>query len=85
MRFTVVWWQAADDELTRLWLNSADRAAITNATHELDQLLSTSAPNAGAEVHEGLRAIEVGPRHLQFSVEEADRIVRVWTVRLVSA
>jgi hypothetical protein len=81
-RYTVTWWQSADDELLRLWLDSSERSLITDASREIDKVLSMSADSVGEEVSEGLRALEVSPLRIQFSLEEKDRIVRVWTVRL---
>jgi hypothetical protein len=82
-QYTVIWWQAADAELLRLWLDSSDRGRITEAAREVDKLLSARGASSGESVHEGLYALEVAPLHVQFSVEEDDRLVRVWTVRLV--
>ncbi len=83
-RYTVIWWQAADDELLRLWLASSERSRITDASREIDKLLSSQGNSIGEEVHEGLRVLEVEPLRIQFSVEEEDRVVRVWTVRLMN-
>jgi hypothetical protein len=84
-QYTVIWWQAADDELLRLWLESpAERSRITNAALEIDKLLSARPENVGELVHEGLGALEVAPLRVQFSIESDDRIVRVWTVRLIT-
>ena len=82
--YTVIWWQAADDELARLWLDSSDRAQITEAARGIDLWLSRQGASAGKEIHEGLCALEVDPLRVQYSVEQDDRTIRVWTVRLVS-
>ena len=83
-RYTVVWWQSADDELLRLWLDSPERSRIVDASGEIDKLLSAKADSIGEEIHEGLRVLEIEPLRVQFSVEVGDRIVRVWTVRLTA-
>lgn len=84
-QFTVIWWQAADDELLRVWLEfPAERSRITDAAHEIDELLSARAASVGEQIHEGLYALEVDPIRVQFSIESDDRIVRVWTVRFIT-
>ena len=82
-RYTVVWWQTAHDELTQLWLESPARRQITKAVSDIDRLLAARADSIGDEVHEGLRRLEVGPLRVQFSVERDDRLVRVWSVRML--
>jgi hypothetical protein len=81
--YTVVWWQEADEELISLWLGASDRAAITEASSEIDHRLSTLGANASNEAHEGLYALTIEPLRVHFSVEQEDRIVRIWTVRLI--
>ena len=83
-RYTVTWWQSADDELLRLWLDSSQRSRIVDASRNIDRLLAFNANSIGEAVHEGLRALKVEPLRVQFSVEEDDRIVRVWTVQLTA-
>ena len=41
-QYTVTWWEAADDELLRLWLDSSERSRVTDASREIDRLLSTA-------------------------------------------
>jgi hypothetical protein len=84
-RYTLIWWESADEELTRLWLASQERSRITEAAREIDRLLANQAGFIGDEVHEGLRALEVEPLRVQFSVDDDDRLVRVWTVRLTDS
>lgn len=42
-RYTVVWWPATLDELTQLWLESDDRAAVTADSREVDRRLAEQA------------------------------------------
>jgi hypothetical protein len=83
-QYTVIWWEAADEELARLWLASPNRLRITEASREIDRLLSMQGAVGAEEVHEGLYALEIEPLRVQFSFEHDDRIIRVWTVRLVN-
>jgi hypothetical protein len=57
---------------------------LTDASREIDKLLAARADTIGELVHEGLYALEVDPLRVQFSIETEDRIVRVWTVRLIN-
>ncbi len=80
--FTVAWWQEADKELARLWLEFEERARVTEATHEIDHILSVNPGSRGVEWHEGFRRLTVGPLHVLYTVEEKDRLATVWSVRL---
>jgi hypothetical protein len=82
-RYTVVWWSQARKSLAQLWLDSKDRAAISIAADEIDRSLSVDASHVGVEGHEGFRVLVVEPLLVQFSVEDDDRKVRVWSVRFV--
>jgi hypothetical protein len=80
MIYTVVWVPDALDELTALWLNAADRAAVTDASNRIDAILRTdpygnSQPDAG-----GWRAIAVSPLVVSFSVSDLDCLVTVQAV-----
>jgi len=39
-RFTVVWKPTAQDDLARLWLSAVDRAAVTDASEDIDRVLA---------------------------------------------
>ncbi|MBN9118630.1 MAG: hypothetical protein J0I06_05660 [Planctomycetes bacterium] len=39
MNFTIVWSEAAIQDLARIWLNATDRNAITQASNEIDRVL----------------------------------------------
>jgi len=81
-RYTVTWWQESRDELARLWLRSENKAAITLAANTIDQTLSADPMHHGEQSHEGLLRLVVEPLHVQFSVNEGDRLVQVWFVRI---
>ena len=42
-RYTVVWVRSAQDELAELWLEAADRNAVTTAAQAIDQELGENA------------------------------------------
>lgn len=80
-RYTVIWWQAAEDELLRIWLDSSERSRINESVLEIDKLLSSRADTVGEASHEGLRMLEVDALRIQYSISEEDCLVKVWTVR----
>ena len=83
IRYTVTFTRRARDALAREWLNATDRRAITRAGDEIDHQLHFNASEKGEEVREGLRRVIVTPLSAQFSVDEGDRMVTVWSIRLV--
>ena len=74
-----VWSSAADNELTEHWLNanSALRAEINRAVHDLEELLSVYAPTVGESRDANRRIIFVGPLHFIYQVFEQDRVAKV--------
>jgi plasmid stabilization system protein ParE len=81
-RNTVVWSTTALDQLAELWMDSADREAVTAAAADVDRNLAGNPEAKGEAVHEGLRAFETLPLYVLYSASEPDRLVRVVRVRL---
>jgi hypothetical protein len=82
--FTVVSWPPAQRDLAELWIAAVDRQAIADAANLIELLLSKLPSAAGFEIAEGLRGLVEEPLYVQFSVDEADRIVTVGSVRLIT-
>lgn len=80
-RFTVVWWRFAKDKLADLWLDATDKADITRAADEIDRRLAADPESSAEDCHEGLYRLMVDPIAVQFSIDDFDRRVTVWTVR----
>jgi plasmid stabilization system protein ParE len=80
-RFTVVWSQPTQNRLAGIWVGAADRNAVTAAANAIDVELASDPASKGTTVHEGLRALHIPPLHVMFSVDEADRLVRVVSVQ----
>ncbi len=51
MRFTVTWHPSAEEELAAIWLQAADREAVTQAAHVIDQLLSSDPLTQGEDFY----------------------------------
>ena len=83
MNHTVVWLQSAEQELAELWLDAADRDAITNAASLIDQLLGANPENEGESRPAGRRILFVAPLGAVFRTLPNDRLVivtRVWRI-----
>ncbi|MBC8290472.1 MAG: hypothetical protein H8E37_09160 [Planctomycetes bacterium] len=77
MTFTVLWSDAAERELTSIWLASDDRASLTRAANELDRRLQNDPQNEGESRDAGRRIVLVPPLAVTVEVQPNDRIVRV--------
>ena len=53
-RFTVVWHQEAEDELARIWLESAHRQAVSAAANTIDTQLADDPDAQGTYLVAGL-------------------------------
>jgi hypothetical protein len=80
MSYTVVWKPEAERRLAQLWLDAADRNAVTQAAHQIDQRLRIGPEDAGESRPGGRRLLLVSPLGVLFRVIPQDRLVRVLTV-----
>lgn len=80
-RYTVVQPPEVDDELATLWLDAANRAAVTAAMDAIERDLSVRAEDLGEAVGEGVRVVVAGPLWVYFTVHPEDCIVRIWSIR----
>ena len=83
MSFTVVWSRSAESRLAEIWLESSQRECVSNAANAIDQELRRSPQTVGESRSGEDRAAIIPPLAVNFTVEEADRIVRVLSVREV--
>lgn len=83
IRYTVTYSPDALASLADAWIASADKSHVTKAGEEIDRTLATDASNKGDEVREGLRKLRIHPLRVLFSVDEGDRVVTIWAVRLI--
>jgi len=79
VRFTVTWHPSAVQELTGIWLDAADRNAVTLAAHEIDRALVDDPQIRGEEFY-GDRLLVATPLAVTFAVHDVDRIVQVLQV-----
>jgi plasmid stabilization system protein ParE len=76
MRYTVVWTPDAQDQLTTVWLQAADRRAVTQAAHRVDQLLQADPDTRGVDFY-GDRLLVVPPLRVVFVVQSDTQTVEV--------
>jgi plasmid stabilization system protein ParE len=76
-RFTVVYVEAAQASLVKIWLDSADRASVREAAARIDRELRDAPKLYGTHHREGLWRISAGPLTAFFTISEDDRLVEV--------
>jgi hypothetical protein len=80
MKFTVVWTNDAIDELATIWINAGDRAAVTDASNEIDRQLARDPEHAGEQREGVVRLLIIEPLAVVFAVRSQDRIATVFSV-----
>jgi hypothetical protein len=80
-RYTVTYVRDALQDLARLWLGAFDRRAVTEAGDAVDQLLRNDAVEKSVPIGAERRQIIVPPLIVEFTIDEDDRIVTIWTIR----
>ena len=62
-------------------MSATDRAAVSKAANAIDRLLGEEALVQGCNAPLGLRQLIVSPLIAEFTVDEADRKVTIWSLR----
>jgi hypothetical protein len=84
-RYTVTATPKAENDLARLWLRASSRRAVSQAADAIDRLLRDDASQKGFDAGQGLRQLMVSPLIAEFSVDEGDRTVTIWSIRHIGA
>jgi hypothetical protein len=84
--YRVAWRQFALDELARIWLlaDSAQRNAITQAAHRIDQRLEMRPHDEGESRSPGLHFLFELPLGISYEILEDQkrvRVLHVWHIR----
>ena len=80
MNYNVTWLPAAEAELADIWNRHPDRAAVTRASHELEQDLAARGAAVGESRPNGRRVTFVGPLSATFRVTgRRVTVIRVWS------
>ena len=80
MKWTVSYQPYAADELAAVWLDAADRQAVTDAANLIERELGNDPLNAGESRGGNSRVLCEAPLAVFFDVSEQDRAVTVWGV-----
>jgi hypothetical protein len=80
MNWTVDWEAAALAHLAAIWMQAADRGAVTAAQARIDALLAANPLGYGFPLSEGLYAIEVHPLRAAFEMDNPNHRVKVVSV-----
>ena len=82
--FRVRWKRSAVNQLARVWVqaNSAERQAITAASHEVDLRLQRDPENEGESRPKGRRIMFEAPLAVTFRIEADGRTVSVLQLRM---
>ena len=81
MRYTVLWSPEAEDQLAEIWIEAADRNAVTAAQATIDEELAADPETKGKEASEDLRRFKVEPLVVLFEIQPGDRLAKVTAVR----
>ena len=86
MNFTIVWSDAAIQDLARIWMTVVDRNAVTQASNQIDHMLSRNAQRVGESRAGNERVAFADPLGVRFEVVVDDLMVTigaVWLTRRV--
>jgi len=81
--YHVRWEQETEAQLTRIWLTSHPRAAVTKAQADADRLLAQDPYRHSRFVSEGLYRLDIPPLAIDFTIDDAARTVTVESVRRI--
>lgn len=88
MNYSVIWSPDAEEELTDIWLNAADRKAVHLASESLNRRLMRDADQAGESRGAGRRIIFAAPLGAFFQANfrlKTATVLHVWVIRPASA
>ena len=84
MKYTVVWKRSLKQRLAEIWLNAADRDAVTRAAHRIDTILRLSPSTQGESRSGSTRLLIVFPLVVTYDIFEDDRRVEFLAVRNIT-
>jgi hypothetical protein len=81
--YTVTWVPSARATLATLWIEAADRQAVTDSSDRIDEESKVDAPRKGIPFGQ-LRAYYDDPLAVLYEVDPGDCMVRIMAVKLVT-
>jgi mRNA-degrading endonuclease RelE of RelBE toxin-antitoxin system len=82
MKFTVTWKPSAERELTRIWMDSRQRSALTASVSRLEAALLRAPLESGESRTDSVRVVFDYPLAITFKVSVEDlrvTVLNVWT------
>ena len=76
MRYTVTWRPKTRSKLASLWMQTADKKAVSAASNRIDQLLAVIPLSIGT-AHGRYRRLVLGPLEVVYKVSPPDCLVEV--------
>ena len=80
MTFSVVWLPVAEQQLAEVWVRASDKAAVTNATSEIDRVLRLNPDRVGESRPDGRRILLESPLGVVYRIDYTNAVVRVVSV-----
>ncbi len=80
MKYSVVWVHTAERSLASIWIESADRNAVTSAARQIDLALETDPTDVGESRDSNHRVAFEPPLACTFSIHPSAQLVRVLRV-----
>jgi plasmid stabilization system protein ParE len=77
MNFTVIWTEAARDQLATIWMNHPDQKGVTAAAHRIDLLLGRDPANQGEDRPNNRRIMFESPLVVIYRIDAANNQVIV--------
>jgi SpoVK/Ycf46/Vps4 family AAA+-type ATPase len=84
MSYTVVWMSAAEEQLAEIWINAADKAALTLVVNQIDAIIDRDPYEFSESREADRRVMNLPPLGVSFRVSEDDRLVRVIGIWIVT-
>ena len=82
-RFKVVLIKDAQDDLTRIWVNTPERGAVTVAFDRIDRELAEAPSLYGTPLSEGHWKIYREPLKAFYSIDEIAKIVEISRIQFI--
>jgi len=80
--YTVIWWEAALNEITEIWMRSLSPQQLSEEVDAVEHDLKFRPETVGVALDEGNRFVELSELIIYFKIKELDRIVAVTRIRL---
>jgi hypothetical protein len=81
MKYQIIWLPDAEEELTQIWLEAVDKAAVTQAVYDIEQALKFNPLEHGESRGGTHRAISAGPVVVAYEPFPDDLRVQIISIK----